>query len=192
MSGCIWEWMHVQWEEQARMIFIPGRARLPLVFPFHCTVGQAAMLPVLCSVFPWHSFWLTWLDLTNHPIFGFHVFIWFHCNMFDDSAWENWIYQYLLFDFYFKRMCTSASLSNLCLPPLYDFFLFCSVGYHYVNVYFPPSCFQPVFCNAVHYNSSLTAVTFHYNSLVLWGSGVVDTWIVPWTHHLFDHNNDTF
>lgn len=33
------------------MIFIPIRASLPLSFPFLCTVGQAAMLPIICSVF---------------------------------------------------------------------------------------------------------------------------------------------
>lgn len=41
--------------------FISIRAILPLSLPVFCTVGQAAMLPIICSVFIWHYL----VDLTS-------------------------------------------------------------------------------------------------------------------------------
>lgn len=163
-------------------------SRIP--FSLHCWAGSNASSSLLCFPLALLLVDLTWLD--ESPDFWvprFHLIslqhVWWLCmGKLDLPVSFVWLL--------FKQNVHLCFFVRSMSSRLYDFFLFCSVGYHYVNVYFPPSCFQPVFCNAVHYNSSLTAVTFHYNSLVLWGSGVVDTWIVPWTHHLFDHNNDTF
>lgn len=92
-----------------------------------------------------------WLDVMNHLIFGFHFSIWFHCDMFDASAWEkeklHLLYQYLLFNYYLTRMCTSASLSSLWSPspppvPSHQW-LFCSVQFDIIELMF--ISFPPVF-----------------------------------------------
>lgn len=120
--------------------------------PF-CTVGQAAMLPIICSVFLWHSFgWLTLRIKKKKCLLHFFGFILFRCYMLDDFAWDICSSRFVPFSFF-----PSFSFGFECAPPLlcqgyvcpFLWLLCFDLPFDFIELTLfvspPPSCVQPVF-----------------------------------------------